>query len=381
MRLGVYTDYAYHRVDGGVYAERAFALFLARLAQEVDQLIVIGRLDPRPVRARYRLADAADFIPLPFYPRLSDPLPALRGMAGSLRSFWKALGEVDAVWLLGPHPLAFAFAAMAGLRRKRVVLGVRQRLPDYARMRHPNRRFPRIAARVLETGFRALGRLCSVVAVGAKIAHDYRYSRRLLEMAVSLVEDADLVEPGADLERDYEGRIDVLSVGRLDTEKNPLLLAEILFRLREADPRWHLVVCGEGALLPQLKQRLKELGIADGAELRGYVALGDGLRDLYRRSHVLLHVSWTEGLPQVIFEAFAAALPVVATDVGGVAAASGNAACLIPPGDAGAAVDALRAVVDDAALRRGMIEAGHDLAASTTIDIEARRVAAFIAEG
>ena len=46
-------------------------------------------------------------------------------------------------------------------------------------------------------------------------------------------------------------------------------------------------------------------------------------------------MSWTEGLPQVLFEAFAAGTPVVATAVGGVPEAVGDAALLIPPGDAG----------------------------------------------
>ena len=37
-----------------------------------------------------------------------------------------------------------------------------------------------------------------------------------------------------------------VSVGRLDPEKNPLLLAEVFARLREQDPRYRLVVCGDG---------------------------------------------------------------------------------------------------------------------------------------
>jgi glycosyltransferase involved in cell wall biosynthesis len=378
MRLGAYTDYPYHQVDGHVYAERAFALFLSRLAEEVERLVVIGRLDPRPQRARYRLAGEADFVPLPFYRRLSEPLPAIRGMAGSLISFWRTLTQIDVVWLLGPHPLIFAFAAMALLRRKRVVLGVRQSFPDYVRTRHPGRRIAHAAASLLEHGFRLLARVCDVIAVGPAIAHDYRHARRLLEIAVSLVHDEDLIDPASVRSRDYGARIDVLSVGRLDAEKNPLLLADVLSRLRREDPRWRLIVCGEGALQGQLEQRLQELGVADHAELRGYVALDDGLLDLYQGSHALLHVSWTEGLPQIVFEAFAAALPVAATDVGGIADAVGGAARLFPPGDADAAASALRAIAGDPQARNAMIEAGHRLVASTTIDIEARRVSDFL---
>ncbi len=43
MRLGVYTDYIYRRADGVVYAQRAFALFLAELGRGVDELVLSSR--------------------------------------------------------------------------------------------------------------------------------------------------------------------------------------------------------------------------------------------------------------------------------------------------------------------------------------------------
>jgi len=126
-------------------------------------------------------------------------------------------------------------------------------------------------------------------------------------------------------------KLRVLSVGRLDEEKNPLLLADVLANLRDGDSRWRLVVCGEGTLEGALAERLEQRGLADAADLSGYVQLDQGLMELYRSSHALLHVSWTEGVPQVLSEAFAARLPVVATAVGGVAEAVGEAALLIAP--------------------------------------------------
>ena len=81
-----------------------------------------------------------------------------------------------------------------------------------------------------------------------------------------------------------------------------------------------------------MEERLRELGVADHADLLGYVPIDGGLLDLYRSSHAFLHVSWTEGLPQTLFEAFASGLPVVATAVGGVPAAVGDAALLVEPG-------------------------------------------------
>ncbi|MGH2982545.1 MAG: hypothetical protein ACRDKV_10955, partial [Solirubrobacterales bacterium] len=104
MRVAVYTDYAYHRIGGRVYAERAFAVFLARLASEFERFTVIGRLAPGAERGRYALGGEVGFVPLPYYAKLSQPLPVLKAMAGSIRTFWKALGETDCVLLLGPHP-------------------------------------------------------------------------------------------------------------------------------------------------------------------------------------------------------------------------------------------------------------------------------------
>jgi glycosyltransferase involved in cell wall biosynthesis len=129
----------------------------------------------------------------------------------------------------------------------------------------------------------------------------------------------------------------------------------------------------------QLRARLGDLGVAEYAELRGYVPLREGLGPLYRDSAMFLHISWTEGLPQVLFEAFAAALPVVATDVGGIAEAAGDAVSLVPPGDPDAAAAALRELRDHNALRRTRIVAGNALARRTTIESECSRVADFIA--
>jgi glycosyltransferase involved in cell wall biosynthesis len=376
MRLLVYTDYLYHRREDAVYAERAFALFLARLAEDFDRFTVAGRLSPGGEGGHYPLGERVDFVPLPYYARLSDPLPVLTGIAGAVRRFWRALDQADAVWLLGPHPLAFPFAAMAWLRRKRVVLGVRQDLPEYVRSRHPRRRLLRAAARALEAGYLVLARFCGAVAVGPGIAHRYRRARRLLEIRVSLVSEDDLVGPVAPpLEGD---QVRVLSVGRLDREKNPLMLADVLARLAERDPAWRLIVCGEGSLAGELAERLEQLGVARSAELRGYVP-HERLAGLYREAQLLLHVSFTEGVPQVLYEAFAAALPVVATDVGGVAAAAGEAATLVPPGDPAAAAAALLALRDDEQLRRRRVAAGHELVRASTIEAECARVAAFIA--
>jgi glycosyltransferase involved in cell wall biosynthesis len=238
----------------------------------------------------------------------------------------------------------------------------------------------------MEWTFRAMAKRLPVAVVGPDLGRHYAGSRRLLVLTVSLVADADLVDPGVALARPLGDPVRVLSVGRLDREKNPLLLADVLARLGgggdddgPGDRDWQLDVVGDGPMRGELEARLAALGQQDRADLKGYVPIDGGLLELYRGADVFLHVSWTEGLPQVLFEAFAAGLPVVATDVGGVAAAVGDAVLLIPAGDVDAAVAALRRVAGEPELRARLVRAGAALVREHTLEREASALTAFLA--
>ncbi|MEA2828304.1 MAG: hypothetical protein QOG43_2743 [Actinomycetota bacterium] len=376
MRLAVYTDYIYRREDGRVYGERAFVLFLTALADHVDELTVVGRLDPRPGTWHYPLPESTRFVALPYYESLTRPHQAIGSMFRSLGRFWRVLGHVDAVWLMGPYVHSLAFAPLAVLRRRRTTLGVRQDLPALARLRS-RRRSLHLAADVLESTWRLYARRLPIVTVGPDLARNYGHARKVLPVVVSLVSERDLGAPG----RDWDGPRRILSVGRLEPEKNPLLLVDVLARLQEAGGDWHLVVCGDGPLKPDVETRAVELGVADRVELRGYVPLREGLLDVYRTAHVFLHVAWSEGLPQVLFEAFATGLPTVATAVGGVPEAVGDAALLVPPGDVEAAAVAVERLAGDAERRRRLVAAGLRLAREHTLEAETARVAAFVLGG
>jgi glycosyltransferase involved in cell wall biosynthesis len=341
--------------------------------------VIPGRLHPdegRPELAHYPVPEGIELVPLPWYSSLADPAAVGKALLGSLRAFWRVLDDVDVVWLLGPHPSCFVLAALAALRGRRVVLGVRQDLPAYTRNRHPDRRSLQWMALALEGGYRLLARFCPTVVVGPDLAHKYRRARRLLPINVSLIREAD-IDDGS-VARDYGGKLQALSVGRLEAEKNPLMLADVLAGSRPAG-RWALKVCGEGPLADDLSERVARLGLAERVDMAGYVPIDGGLLDIYRESHALLHVSWTEGLPQILFEAFATGLPVVATDVGGVAEAVGEAALLIPPGDPDAAAAALERIATDGDLRERLTTAGRERVRQVTLEAECDRLAGFLA--
>jgi glycosyltransferase involved in cell wall biosynthesis len=344
----------------------------------VERLTIVGRLRPSDTHGHYRLPPGTGFAPLPYYESLAASLGASRAMVRSLRVFWRTLDEADACWLLGPHPLAIAFVAIALVRRRQVFLGVRQDFPEYVRNRHPGRRSFALAAWLLELTYRGLARRCPTVVVGPALAQSYRPAP-VLEIAVSLVETRDIVTPEEVRSRSYDGDLTILSVGRLDEEKNPLMLADVLERLMNEDRSWRLVVCGEGPLEAALRERLEALGAADRSELAGYVEHGPAMLRRYRNAHFLLHPSRTEGLPQVMVEALAAGLPVVATDVGGIGAALGDAVSLVESEDVEGAARALRSLAEDRDSRDRMVARGLEYVRSHTLDTEVDRVVAFFA--
>ncbi len=377
MRLAVYTDYEYRSDGTRRYGQRAFVVFLEALRPHVQRLVLVGRMDPTPGSSHYPLSEETELVGLPHYESLAHPLSVVRSLAISLVRFWRLLDEVDTVWVLGPYPHSVALALVTILRRRTLVLGVRQDMPAYVRSRRPNRAWMHMGADVLEAIWRLLARRHAVVVVGPELGEKYRRARRLLATSVSLVSERDVVGEEALSARDYDGELELLTVGRLDAEKNPLLLAEIMALLQPG--RWRMIVCGDGPMGPALQDRLAERGLLDRVELRGYVPIDGGLLELYRKSHAFLHVSLTEGFPQVLIEAFASGLPVVATAVGGVPAAAGDAALLIPPSDARAAALALQRIAADPQLRARLVHAGLGRAREMTLEAESGRLAVFLA--
>jgi glycosyltransferase involved in cell wall biosynthesis len=379
VRLAVYTDYEYRSDGVRRYGQRAFVVFLEALRLHVERLVLVGRLDPRPGSSHYPLREDTELLGLPHYESLARPWAVARSLATSVARCWRLLDGVDTVWVLGPYPHSVLLALLTVLRGRRLVLGVRQDMPAYVRSRRPHTRWMHVGADVLEAIWRSLARRYAVIVVGPELERKYRRAGRLLAITVSLVSERDLVRADAVAGRSYDGELKLLTVGRLDAEKNPLLLADILARLRADARDWRLLVCGDGPMRADLQARLSELGLLERAELLGYVPVDDGLLDLYRSSHAFLHVSWTEGFPQVLVEAFASGLPAVATAVGGVPAAAAGAALLVEPGEAAAAAAALERIAADAELRAHLIGAGLARARAGTLEASTKRVAEFLA--
>lgn len=383
MRLGVYSDLVYQRDGETLSNNRAFIRFVTGLAPRVSELVLFGRLNPVPGRGPYVLPrDGVRVVGLPYYKRATRIWPVLRAIYGSARIFAAECKHLDAVWIFGPQPMSMVFAAIARRRGVPLVLGVRHDYPQYIGNRLPSRwwLWAVPVARIMDRAFRRLARTAPTVALGDELARRYSRGAPVMRTGFSLVPRAELRSLHDALAVDWNGDRTVLSVGRLDKEKNPLLLLDVLAGLRAADPSWRMVVAGTGPLRDQMQARIDELGLQDSVTLPGEVPNGPELWSLYRNSQVFLHVSFTEGLPQVLLEAQAAGLPVVGTDVGGVAEALGNGTLglLIPPADASAAIAAVQRIAHDEELRRTLVSAALEHAAGETLEAQLDRLATFL---
>lgn len=136
------------------------------------------------------------------------------------------------------------------------------------------------------------------------------------------------------------------SVANLTARKGLELLVRVVVELRAEVPALRLVIVGEGAYRPVIESLIAELGAADFVRLHGRDL---DARRLYGAFDVFAHASETEGGPNVIMEAAAAARPIVATRAGGTAEVivDGESGLLVPVGDAACFGAALRRLVRD----------------------------------
>jgi glycosyltransferase involved in cell wall biosynthesis len=384
VKLAIYQELVYRRDERGYSTDRAFILFALALREHFERLILVGRVDPVPGRAAYSIPPDVEVAELPHYKTLRDLTGLTRVLPRTLRALWRSLDGADTLWSLGPHPMSIPIALFGKARRRRVVLGVRQDFPRYVRHRLPNRRWrPALfLATVLEKSFRLLGRRMPVVTVGRDLFDSYaRKGVSVLELTVSLISENDIAERPHVRALGDRVPVELLSVGRLDPEKSPLLLLEMLERLQRLNDRpWRLTIIGTGPLEDELRVAAERFGGA--LQVVGYVPFGTHLLDYYRSADILVHVSQTEGLPQVLIEAQALGLPIIGTDVGGVRAAldNGAAGLLVKSNDSELLTTAVRQLVDDPALRTRIAARGLELVREATIEKQAARAAAFIGD-
>ena len=143
----------------------------------------------------------------------------------------------------------------------------------------------------------------------------------------------------------------ILFVGNFLPVKNPVRLLTAFAQLGNRLPnrQTRLVMIGDGPLLAAARQQAQHDGLGERVSFVGRKDPAQVARYL-QSADVLCVPSDNEGVPNVILEAFACGLPVVATRVGGIPEiVTGDfLGRLVPPGDTGALADALASQLGEA---------------------------------
>jgi len=126
----------------------------------------------------------------------------------------------------------------------------------------------------------------------------------------------------------------ILCVARLVQVKNHEALLRACFLLKDVGRPFRCVLVGDGPQYKEVEGLRAELRLETLVEMRGAMTQVEVL-ERWREATIGALTSVSEGMPIALMEAAACAIPVVATDVGGVAELvdHGRTGLLVPPGD------------------------------------------------
>ncbi len=148
----------------------------------------------------------------------------------------------------------------------------------------------------------------------------------------------------------------ILTVGRLSKEKGQADLLRAFAQLHQRDASLRLMFVGDGPERISLELLTDELKVRDVVRFAGQQA---DVRPYYAIAGVFALPSESEGSPNVLLEALAAGVPVVASRVGGIPemVEDGTEALLVPARDVQALGQALQRALTDTELRRKLRDA------------------------
>ncbi len=276
-----------------------------------------------------RLSAVAE-IDVPFYPGLKIGVPSLPAIVDTL-----AEGRYDLVHLCSPGPAGFGAWLLARVLELPVLGSYHTELAAYAGVRSGSPQlelFTRLALRSFYGG-------CEFVLSPSPATDDGLHGLGIEPERIRRWDrgvDVGCFDPALRRADHLPGETTILYAGRLSKEKGVDLLVEAFLAARQRDPRLHLALAGGGPEEEVLRARLGE-----HATFLGWLT-GEELGRAYASADVFLFASRTDTFGQVILEAQASGLPVVAVGEGGPRSLieDGETGLLVAP-EAGALAEAV----------------------------------------
>ncbi len=145
----------------------------------------------------------------------------------------------------------------------------------------------------------------------------------------------------------------IIFVGRLSSQKDPLLLLRAFFELQVATKNICLDIVGEGPLRPKLERFIRQHKMEQAVRLVGEVPR-PMVWQMLKLADIFTLISNFEACPYSVLEAMSAGIAIIVSNVGGVKELiSDRCGILVPVRDKEGIKKALAALIEDAALRDG----------------------------
>jgi glycosyltransferase involved in cell wall biosynthesis len=173
----------------------------------------------------------------------------------------------------------------------------------------------------------------------------------------------------------------LLSVGRLSPEKGHADLIQAFPKIIEltSNSPLRLIIVGEGPERPRIEELCRKLRLTDIVTLTGQQ---EDINRYYSIADVFLLPSHSEGCPNVLLEAMAAGVPVVATEVGGIpeVVTNGRDSILVKKRDQAGLASATAKILQDRDLRDRLVSSAREIVARKTPEAYFKSIASVFSQ-
>jgi glycosyltransferase involved in cell wall biosynthesis len=389
VRLGIVYHMPFWRAGDGTLRELegSFARYVDSLAPFFDEISLCAPAIEKPtsegtaIRAsNVTLAPMPSFEgPAQFYPKLPLVLP-------KLMTWVRGLDVLHCRVPTPAAPFAFAFARMLGKPAFVLIVGdLRALLPTM-----PYRGIKKIIWRAYtefeERGMQWMADRSLAFANGAALTRKHSTAnRQVVQTTTTTISAADLATR---TDTCGERPVRILTVSRIDPRKGLRVLPAAIAQLAALGIDATIDIVGPSIGRPGDDERAAIVADAAARHVErrvrvvGPVPL-DELLPLYRGYDVfVLPTLPGEGIPRVLLESMTAGMPVVTTRVSGIPSLITNEVngLLVDESTADRVASAVARVVTDAPLRQRLIANGYETARGRTLESQAAKMMAVVAE-
>lgn len=389
-KLFVFDDQIYSRSGEKYSAHDAFPLFALGFHEYFKSVKLCGRLFPTARTGAYVIPSTqAEVCALPYYDNISALLSQpWRYFPRIIRILRRELRKSDVVWLSWPHPislLAIVLLKVLGIKKVTAFLVVRGDVEGQVGWHYKGvkRRIATSLLRFLEWQLSFSDRETPLFAVGKALTQIYQQRRKnVFSIEISLLQEKNLPEPKMWAAHVRKAPMRLLFVGRCDPEKGLPILLQAVSLLSQEGQDIELDVVGTGREEEQWRSMAREMKLEAKTRFHGYVPFGSDLFSLYYDADIFVLPSFRgEGVPQVILEAMAIGLPIVASNVGGVGGVirHNENGLLCEPHSVENLADRIRLLLSDAEFRQKLGQHAAREIHAHTMELQLQKILAVLA--